>query len=221
MKNASLAISNDITTPNVIMRNSHAVTTSRNVAQVFNKDHSKVMRAIRNFDVPAEFNAANFGLVSYRDTGGRKQAMYELTRDGFTLLAMGFTGKAAVTFKIAYIEAFNNMEARLSCPRDDLKASESALEAKDTEIHRIKEKLLLVTDKLARIQERYIGQIEKPKPKRAATKKITDAEIRTIRRLAEQGLKNTQIAKETGRSQASISFMVRDIRIRQAASHQS
>mgnify|MGYP003304056330 CR=1 FL=1 len=87
-----------------------AVTTSRKVAEIFEKDHGKVLRSIRELETPESFNEANFGLVEYVDQKGEKRPEYLITRDGFTLLAMGFTGKKAMQFKIAYIEAFNAME---------------------------------------------------------------------------------------------------------------
>lgn len=58
----------------------------------------------------ADFAARNFLLSEYTDTSGKKNKQYILTRDGFTLLAMGFTGAKAMQFKVAYISAFNRME---------------------------------------------------------------------------------------------------------------
>lgn len=61
-------------------------------------------------------NQRNFTLVEYTDAKGESRPMYELTRDGFTLLAMGFTGKKALEFKLAYINQFNKMEQALKQP---------------------------------------------------------------------------------------------------------
>lgn len=91
-----------------------AVTTSRKVAEIFEKEHCKVLRSIRELETPKKFNEANFGLVEYIDQKGEKRPEYLITRDGFTILAMGFTGKKAMQFKIAYIEAFNAMEEELN-----------------------------------------------------------------------------------------------------------
>lgn len=91
-----------------------AVTTSRKVAEIFEKEHCKVLRSIRELETPKNFNEANFGLVEYIDQKGEKRPEYLITRDGFTILAMGFTGKKAMQFKIAYIEAFNAMEEELN-----------------------------------------------------------------------------------------------------------
>ena len=80
------------------------------VAKMFEKDHDKVVRDIENLDCSEEFNAANFGVISYKDSRGRKQKAYAMTRDGFTFLAMGYRGKKAARFKEAYIKRFNEME---------------------------------------------------------------------------------------------------------------
>lgn len=90
------------------------VATSLNIAEVFGKRHDRVLRAIENMEIPANFRRPNFGEASYVDAQGKSRRMFTMTRDGFTLLAMGFTGKAAMQFKIAYIEAFNRMEAELA-----------------------------------------------------------------------------------------------------------
>lgn len=59
------------------------------------------------------FRESNFGLSSYKSLQGKILPMYEVTRDGFTILAMGYTGKEAMKFKEDYINAFNAMESEL------------------------------------------------------------------------------------------------------------
>lgn len=105
--------------PIITIKNGQATTTSRNVAIVFGKRHDRVIDAIRNLatSTPTEFAEPNFRLSTYRDNSGKSNPMYELTRDGFTLLAMGFTGKRALEFKLAYINAFNEMERKLAEPK--------------------------------------------------------------------------------------------------------
>ena len=94
-------------------------TTSQKVAETFGKRHDSVMRGIRDLHAkcPKEFNAHNFVEVEYSDSKGEKRPMYLLTRDGLTLLVMGYTGKEAMKFKLAYIEAFNCMERQLEAMR--------------------------------------------------------------------------------------------------------
>ena len=89
-------------------------TTSINVAQVFGKRHDHVLRSIRELECSNEFRAPNFGEGSYLDAQGQSRPMYEMTRDGFTFLAMGFTGKEAARWKEAYIAAFNGMAEQLA-----------------------------------------------------------------------------------------------------------
>ena len=85
------------------------------VAKMFGKRHDHVIRSIENITDPKngvsdEFRRRNFAQSSYKDSSGRKVKCYNMTRDGFTLLAMGFTGKNALQFKEAYIKRFNDME---------------------------------------------------------------------------------------------------------------
>ena len=89
-------------------------TTSSNVARHFGKRHERVLDAARTLiaELP-ETAQHNFVLSDYTDTTSRSLPAYRLTRDGFTLLAMGFTGKKALAFKLAYIDVFNAMEAEL------------------------------------------------------------------------------------------------------------
>lgn len=95
----------------VIVHNKQAVTTSLHVAEVFGKDHKHVLETISN--LAAEKSAAKFFAEATYDNRGKQYPMYYMNRDGFTLLAMGFTGKKALQFKIKYIQAFNSMETQI------------------------------------------------------------------------------------------------------------
>jgi Rha family phage regulatory protein len=92
-----------------------ATTTSNEVARHFGKQHKDVLEKIAALsqEVDPAFSERNFPPSEYTDSTGRTLPAYRITRDGFTLLAMGFTGKKALAFKLAYIEAFNRMEAAL------------------------------------------------------------------------------------------------------------
>jgi len=114
--------------PMITERRGVPVTTSRAVAEQFGKRHDNVMRDIDNLisdlrNMKNEGDLLNFEGISedvdftknfieasYTDAQNREKPMYLLTRDGFTLLAMGFTGARALQFKVAYIDAFNRME---------------------------------------------------------------------------------------------------------------
>lgn len=101
-------------TPILAICNGQPATTSLNIAQVFDKKHQHVLEAIKKLEVPEEFSRSNFRPSNYLDDRGKEQPMYHITRDGFTILAMGFTGQRAMQFKLAYIEAFNSMEASIA-----------------------------------------------------------------------------------------------------------
>lgn len=94
----------------VELKDGKAVTTSLKIAEVFGKPHKDVLKAIRELECPEDFAGRNFSPGSYKDANNQDRPMYFVARDGFTLLAMGFTGAKAMQFKVAYIEAFNAME---------------------------------------------------------------------------------------------------------------
>lgn len=85
------------------------------VAELFEKNHKEVLRDIRKITDPLsglseEFRQRNFAPSSYRNQQNKKQPCYFLTRDGFTMLVMGYTGQKAMQFKELYIKRFNEME---------------------------------------------------------------------------------------------------------------
>lgn len=94
----------------VIMHDQQAVTTSLKVAEIFEKKHQHVMESIRKLTVENSTVRKMFVEDSYLNSRNQQQPMYYMNRDGFTLLAMGFTGSKAMEFKLKYIEAFNKME---------------------------------------------------------------------------------------------------------------
>lgn len=100
----------------VIMQNEQAVTTSLKVAEVFGKRHDNVMKSIKSLIAenltPNFLGVGNMFVEStYLNKQKHEQPMFYMNRDGFTLLAMGFTGKKAMQFKLKYIDAFNKMES--------------------------------------------------------------------------------------------------------------
>lgn len=91
------------------------VVSSLDVAETFEKEHKHVLEDVRrisdNLDT-AEFSAL-FYETEYKASNGKKNPMYLMNRDGFTLLVMGYTGEKAMKFKLAYIKQFNAMEKAL------------------------------------------------------------------------------------------------------------
>ena len=102
----------------VIMKDQQAVTSSLQVAETFNKNHQHVLRDLDNLKEGVQ----NWTDLFYEDTyihPQNKQSYRQviMNRDGFTLLAMGFTGQKALQFKLKYIEAFNQMEKEIQQPK--------------------------------------------------------------------------------------------------------
>lgn len=105
-----------------ISKDKQVVTTSVRMAEVFGKRHDNILRQINSLIgslreqqdfSPLKNEVAKFAVANYKDEQGKLRKQYIMNRDGFTLLAMGFTGSKALKFKLQYIQAFNEMEAKL------------------------------------------------------------------------------------------------------------
>ncbi|MDX7735370.1 Rha family transcriptional regulator [Aeromonas caviae] len=105
----------------ISLQQGQPVTTSLKVAELFGKRHDDVLKKIRNLECSAEFNLRNFAEVSYevvQPNGGKANyKAYEMTKDGFIFVVMGFTGVKAAATKEAYINAFNWMAEQLATQR--------------------------------------------------------------------------------------------------------
>lgn len=99
--------------PSLLQRNGLITATSLQIAEHFGKRHADVLRAIKRLECSKDFTERNFALSDFCDSTGRKLPMFCITRDGFAMLAMGFTGKDAARWREAYITAFNAMEVKL------------------------------------------------------------------------------------------------------------
>lgn len=99
----------------VHQNNGVLVTTSRNIAEVFHKEHYNVIRDIKAIleKCSPEFTALNFEGSSYRTAQNKEAPMYLLTKDGVMMLIMGYMGEKAMLLKEAYIKRFNEMEQEL------------------------------------------------------------------------------------------------------------
>lgn len=96
----------------VSIRGDQPITTSIKVAEAFNKQHHHVCQKISKLDCSDAFLTRNFSRVQFEHRGNQYDA-YEMTKDGFMFLVMGFTGKQAASIKEAYISAFNAMAEQL------------------------------------------------------------------------------------------------------------
>lgn len=134
----------------VQIKNKEVVTTSRQVADVFEKRHSDVLRIIetKTLNLPTQKCVDLFKESLYQDIQGKDRKEYLLTRDGFSFIVMGFTGRKADEWKLKYIQAFNQMEEMIkeqSLPKLDskflLQLSEE-MAKKEKEIEEMKPKAL-------------------------------------------------------------------------------
>lgn len=219
--------------PHLDLVEGRPVTTSINIAQVFGKRHDRVLRAIDQLDIPDDFRRPNFGEASYMDAQGKPRPMYHLTRDGFTLLAMGFTGKAAMTWKLRYIEAFNAMEEALTkraMAGADLtgtliettsrmfQALAEAVDKLTTRLERLESgagQFALIGDAMAIPKDRYIELLEAENTAIKSTKRknnkprpLTENDRAEIVRLRAGGLGIAEISRRVGRSKATVHYLI-------------
>ena len=159
---------------NLISENGQVVVSSREVAENFGKEHRNVMRDVENImsqGVLKNEQTPMFFKTEYtHEQNGQSYPMYLMNRDGFTLLAMGFTGKAALEWKLKYIAAFNEMEKKLTeqpqLTRSQLLATaliaaHEELEEKDKQIETMKPKALFADAVSASSQSILVGEMAK------------------------------------------------------------
>lgn len=152
------------------MQSGEPVASSRQIAENFEKNHNHVLRDIDSL----KKDVSNFGQMFFEstepDSYGREQRAYLMNRDGFTLLAMGFTGKAALEWKLKYIAAFNEMEKKLSeqpqLTRSQLLATaliaaHEELEEKDKQIAKLTPKGIFADAVSASSQSILVGEMAK------------------------------------------------------------
>ncbi len=90
--------------------NGEILASSREVAEHFEKRHKNVLQSIKNLTAKNSAMKNMFIESEYISSRGREEKEYLMTRDGFSLLVMGFTGVKALEWKLKYIDAFNKME---------------------------------------------------------------------------------------------------------------
>lgn len=155
------------------MQNGEPVVSSRQIADSFEKRHDHVMRDIEDImrGLPKNGDTPMFYKTEYvHEQNGQSYPMYLMNRDGFTLLAMGFTGKAALEWKLKYIAAFNEMEKKLAdqpqLTRSQLLATaliaaHEELEEKDKQIETMKPKVLFADAVSASKKSILVGELAK------------------------------------------------------------
>lgn len=174
--------------PNAVtLKDGHTTTDSLIVAEVFGKEHSKVLKAIAALDCSEEFSQASFGLASYIDKQGKPRPMYAMSRDGFVFLVMGFTGSEAAKRKEAYIQRFNEMEAALH--------------------HAVPGEVGLSKDRYIELLEAENRLLKQPKPTRKKSVPVTNELICKIYDLLSQGLSGRAVADKLDISTGTVSFV--------------
>lgn len=115
----------------VVAVNGIPTTTSKNVADKFNKQHRTIYRKVEDLmKSQPDFGRANFGTSTYISEQNKELPCYTMTRDGFSMIAMSLTGKEAEEWKIKYITAFNAMESQLLQQNDSLEWKQARLQIK-------------------------------------------------------------------------------------------
>lgn len=146
-------------------QNGEPVVSSRQIAENFDKNHRDVLRAVDNLKEDVRNFAQMFFESTEPDSYGREQRAYLMNRDGFTLLAMGFTGKAALEWKLKYIAAFNEMEKKLTeqpqLTRSQLLATaliaaHEELEKKDKQIETMKPKARFLLTQFRQAKNQFL-----------------------------------------------------------------
>ncbi|MCB4226589.1 Rha family transcriptional regulator [Mannheimia haemolytica] len=112
--------------PKVFHKETVAMTSTLKVAEYFEKRHDNILRRLETLECSDEFRLLNFKESYYFNEQNKKQPMYLMTQDGFTLLVMGFTGKKAMQFKESYISVFNAMRKQIIA-RAELKSDQHRL----------------------------------------------------------------------------------------------
>lgn len=194
--------------------NDQAVTSSLLIAEKFGKEHKNVMQSIRNLIGGTAENSAIAEMFSesrYLNEQNKEQPMFLINRDGFTLLAMGFTGKKAMQFKLEYIKAFNSMEAQIKAsqkPKSQLEILQMSINQLVEQEHRLSSVERDVAETKKEIAEMKQERVENGKlllEAEVSENKVPEVSMRNkIRRLV------NQYAAATNTSQRDIWHLVYD-----------
>lgn len=151
----------------VSSKNGKLLTTSKIIADSFGKIHRDVLRSIKNLDCSDEFRARNFAQSHYVSPQNKTLDCFEITRDGFAFLCMGFTGKEAAAWKEKYIAAFNQMECsllnvdfrmnQLTAEQSEIKEAGSRWSKLGHEINKAKKKNKALSDELVKEVQLELG----------------------------------------------------------------
>lgn len=152
------------------------VTTSLIVAEVFGKEHNKVCRDIENLSCSEQFRVANFGEATFENSKtGQLHKMYEMTKDGFSFLVMGYTGAKAGEFKERFIAEFNKREAMLKSDDYILMRSQQILQGRLELAEKNLRKVTTEKEQLRLTAETQEQQLKEQAPKVDYYDKVIDS----------------------------------------------
>ena len=191
---------------NLISENGQVVVSSREVAENFGKEHRNVMRDVENImsqGVLKNEQTPMFFKTEYtHEQNGQTYPMYLMNRDGFTLLAMGFTGKEALEWKIKYIDAFNQMEQKLTNP-----------EPESTEM--LLSRALIAANSVIDTERKKVKALEAENAKMKP-----DSDYAKAMLLSDESLTTTQIAMNYGMSARKLNQILRGLGIQHTVNKQ-
>lgn len=227
----------------VTLKDDQPITTSLKISEVFEKRHHDVLRAIETLACPPEFASANFCVHVKKIQAGavkRDSKYYEITKDGFMFLVMGFTGDKAAYWKVDFINAFNQLDA---LHRQQVAQQPSEADAKllaecnhkvasienhyQSQLIEAQQQQLHITAEayeLAKSHITLLGQTPNKNPASANPTNIhavthsrvqapyRDAEIRQLKTLYHQGHTQAQIAQSLGRTLYGIEHKIRQLK---------
>ena len=187
---------------NLISENGQVVVSSREVAENFGKEHRNVIQSIENISAENSAVTQMFFKTTYTAGTGKSYPMYLMNRDGFTLLAMGFTGKAALEWKLKYIDAFNQMEQKLTNP-----------EPESTEM--LLSRALIAANSVIDTERKKVKALEAENAKMKP-----DSDYAKAMLLSDERLTTTQIAMNYGMSARKLNQILRGLGIQHTVNKQ-
>lgn len=181
------------------------VTTSLIIAEIFGKRHDNVLRDIENLDCPSDFNALNFEETPYTNSqNGQTYRAYEITKDGFSFLVMGYTGAKAAQFKVNFINEFNKRESLLKSDDYILMRSREIMERKMIAL----ESELTHKQRVIEVQETQIKELA---PKAQYTETVLQSSETYV---------TTRIAQELGISAYALNKKLHEIKVQRKVDSQ-
>ncbi|MGE4501962.1 MAG: Rha family transcriptional regulator [Thiomicrospira sp.] len=185
----------------LVSRHDHKITTTSTIiADAFQKPHNDLLKAIRALECSEDFRSGNFFAYPYQHPQNKQTyTAYEITKDGFMFLVMGFTGAKAAAWKETFIDAFNVMQDQLST--EVQLPSQQLCEYKD-QIITLQSKVIDLSEELA------MARLPAKRTPRTKSAPLNDTERDLIIALSEKGHAGNAIARQLGRSSGLISMFL-------------